>query len=169
MKKMSMKHSSSVVVMAVAASMACSLVCRAGDEGAMAGCGGSCAVSAGAGAKAGEAAPAPVAAVNTAGLAALLRAKTPVVLLDARSGKWDDGKRIPGAKSVNAESTEAEVAAAAPDKNALVVTYCSNLKCPASNKLAEHLKAVGYTNVLEYHEGIGGWVEAGNAVEENKK
>jgi rhodanese-related sulfurtransferase len=57
------------------------------------------------------------------------------------------------------------VAALLPDKQALVVTYCANLKCPASQMLAERLRTLGYSNVLEYHEGIKGWIDAGNAIE----
>ena len=60
----------------------------------------------------------------------------------------------------------AEVAAALPDKGALVVTYCAGLKCPASHLLGEKLRALGYKNVLEYHEGIEGWVAAGQKVEQ---
>ena len=30
------------------------------------------------------------------------------------------------------------------------------------------LKAAGYTNITEYHEGIKGWAEAGNKVEKSK-
>jgi len=106
--------------------------------------------------------------INTAGVAALVRAKEPVVILDARTGKFDDGKRIPGAKSLNAGSTEAEIAAVLPDKNQLVVTYCVDPQCPASAKLAERLRGLGFKNVLEDHEGIVGWIRAGNAVEEKK-
>ena len=106
--------------------------------------------------------------VDTAGVAALLNAKTPVVVLDARSGKFDDGKRLPGAKSLNAESPEADVAKLLPDKKALVVTYCAGLKCPASGKLAAKLRKLGYDNVLEYAEGMEGWLKAGHAVENAK-
>lgn len=106
--------------------------------------------------------------VNTAGVSALLNAKTPVVVLDARSGKYDDGKRLPGAKSLNADSPEAEIAKVLPDKKALVVTYCAGLSCPASGKLAEKLHKMGYNNVLEYAEGLEGWLKAGNAVENAK-
>lgn len=109
------------------------------------------------------------ATISTAGLAALLRAKTPVVVLDARSGKWDDGKRVPGAKAVNVDSSDSDIAAAAPDKAALVVTYCAGVKCPASGKLAAKLRTAGYANVIEYPEGIAGWLEAGNSIEETKK
>jgi len=88
--------------------------------------------------------------INTAGLAVLIAAKTPLTMLDARSGKYDDGKRIPGAKSLSAASTDDEVKAMLPDKSALIVTYCQNLECPASPQLAEKLKKMGYKNVVEY-------------------
>ncbi|QHI67946.1 rhodanese-like domain-containing protein [Tichowtungia aerotolerans] len=90
------------------------------------------------------------------------------VILDARSGEYDDGYRIPGAKSLNSESTPEEIAAIIPSKESPVVTYCGNLKCPASAELAKHLKALGYTNVKEYPEGIAGWREAGGDVDKVK-
>lgn len=90
------------------------------------------------------------------------------VLLDARSAKYDDGYRIPGAKSLTSESTPEEIAAIIPSKDSAVVTYCSNLKCPASEALAKHLKTLGYTNVKEYPEGIAGWREAGGNVHKVK-
>lgn len=109
------------------------------------------------------------ATIGTDALRVLLNAKTPVVLLDARSGKYDDGKRIPGAMSLNAESAEEAVNKLIPNKEALVVTYCGSLTCGASHKLAERLAKLGYKNVVEYPEGIAGWVKAGNKVEEVKK
>lgn len=106
------------------------------------------------------------AVINTTGLKALIDSKVPVVILDARTGKFDDGKRIPGAKVLDAEATDAKIAEVLPDKNALIVTYCGGIKCPASNKLAERLAALGYGNVVEYPEGIAGWVDKGNKVEQ---
>jgi rhodanese-related sulfurtransferase len=88
-----------------------------------------------------------------------------MVILDARSGKYDDGRRIPGAKVLNADADEAEVAKVLPEKGALVVTYCGGLTCPASNALAERLKKLGYANVIEYPQGIAGWTKDGNSVE----
>ncbi len=111
---------------------------------------------------------ADIPSINTAGLKTILDSGVPVILLDARSGKWDDGKRIPGAHSLNAESKIEEIKKILPDKNALVVTYCSNLKCPASNMLFKHLKTQGYTNLLEYPEGIQGWIDAGHQVKSVK-
>ncbi len=107
--------------------------------------------------------------VNTAGLATLMNAKTPLVLLDARTGKYDDGKRIPGALTLGPAATNEEIAKVVPEKNALIVTYCVNPKCMASHHLAMRLREAGYLNVLRYPAGIEGWVEAGHQVVEAKK
>jgi rhodanese-related sulfurtransferase len=107
--------------------------------------------------------------INTSGLKALLDSKAPVLVFDARSGKWDDGKRIPGAKALSHEAKEEEISKLIPSKDTLVVTYCSNLKCPASHKLYSHLQGLGYKNLLEYPEGIEGWTKFGHSVEEEKK
>ena len=106
--------------------------------------------------------------LNTAGLKVLLDSGASLTLLDARYGKYDDGRRIPGAKSLNAKSTASQIAAVIPSKESLVVTYCSNQKCPASNMLAEHLGELGYKNVIEYPYGIAGWADAGNKVNKAK-
>ena len=103
--------------------------------------------------------------INTVVLENMIESSIPMVLLDARSGKWDDKSRIPGALSLNDKSTKDEVTGIIKSKDALVVTYCSSLKCGASNKLYIHLKKLGYKNVLEYPFGIKGWLESGNDIE----
>lgn len=103
--------------------------------------------------------------VTTDQLANMIEKNETVVVLDARSGKYDDGRRIPGAKSLNAKSTPEEVAAVVGDKDTKIVTYCSGVKCPASGYLAKHLTKLGYKNVIEYPEGIAGWAESGKKVE----
>lgn len=103
--------------------------------------------------------------ITTEGLKALLSSRVPMHILDARSGKYDDGRRIPGAKSLNTESKVSAILAMLPEKESLIVTYCSNLKCPASGKLFKHLKSLGYKNLIEYPEGIQGWIGAGHEVE----
>lgn len=106
--------------------------------------------------------------VNTEGLDALLKSKAPIKIFDARSGKWDDGKRIPGAQQLSADADEAVITQAIPSKETLVVTYCAGPKCPASKMLHDRLKKLGYSNVIEYPQGIAGWLEAGKAVEDKK-
>ena len=85
--------------------------------------------------------------------------------LHRRSGKWDDKSRIPGARSLNDRSTKDEVEKVIKTKDTLVITYCANLKCPASKSLYIHLKKLGYKNVLEYPFGIESWLETGNDIE----
>ena len=103
--------------------------------------------------------------INTTVLENLMESNAPMVLLDARSGKWDDKTRIPGAQSLNDKSTKDEVEKVIKTKGTLVITYCTNLKCPASNKLYIHLKKLGYKNVLEYPFGIQVWLEVGKDIE----
>ncbi len=103
--------------------------------------------------------------INITVLENLIESNLPMVLLDARSGKWDDKSRIPGAQSLNDKSTREEVEKIIETKDTLVVTYCSNLKCPAGNRLYIHLKKLGYKNVLEYPFGIDSWLETGNDIE----
>ncbi len=107
--------------------------------------------------------------VDTASLMAMMRAKTPMTVLDARVGQFDDGNRIPGAKALAPDAPAEKVTSMLPDTQALIVTYCVNLKCPASSLLAKRLRQLGYSNVLEYHEGIEGWIAAGNAVEKTTR
>ena len=133
---------------------------------------GACALNLTAVAKLAQEAAAPEAVgyghVDTAGLKALINAKTPMLLLDARSGKWDDGQRLPGAKALAPDATDAEIAAALPAKDALVIAYCSNPKCQASRILAAKLVNLGYTNILKYPEGTAGCLAAGNPVDKAK-
>ena len=111
-----------------------------------------------------------VATVKTAAMMALVKSKTKMIILDARIGKYDDGKRISGAKLVSFKATKSELKkAAGADKNALIITYCGGPTCPLSNKLAGRLMKLGYTNVIEYPEGIPGWIEAGGKVKASKK
>lgn len=114
-------------------------------------------------------ATAKAASISTAGLQELIKANAKVTILDARTGKFDDGKRIPGAVALSPKAADEDIAKVLPDKNAEIVTYCAGVKCPASNMLADKLKKLGYTKVTEYPEGIAGWIEAGNAVEQKGK
>lgn len=86
------------------------------------------------------------------------------MIFDARTGKWDDGKRVPGAGSLSANNSEAEILQLIPDKSQKIVTYCGSLKCPAGKALASKLVKLGYTNVSDYSGGIKAWREAGYEV-----
>ena len=108
------------------------------------------------------------AVIDTHTLQVLLNSGTKLTVLDARSGKWDNGRRIPGAKSLAADATAKDAAKLIPSKDSLVIAYCSSKKCPASAMLSANLKKLGYTNILEYSAGIDGWTDHGNSVEKAK-
>lgn len=104
--------------------------------------------------------------IDARGLKALRAAKVPMVLIDARTGKWDDNVRIPGAIAVKncsgaCWSKPDTYKALVKDKNALVVTYCGQSKCPLSSIVANKLRAAGYTNVIEYKAGLADWQKHG--------
>lgn len=107
--------------------------------------------------------------IDTAGLKALLGSKVPAVVVDARTEAYDNGQRIPGAVWLPADSSDEAIQQALPSKDALVIAYCSNLKCPASANLAHKLAGMGYPNVLKYPEGLDGWIKAGQEVTGTKK
>lgn len=115
-----------------------------------------------------QAAPAEarVATITTAELKNRLDQGDKLVILDARSGKGDDGKRIAGARQLAPGADDATVAKLLGDnKDVAIVTYCGGMTCPASGKLAAQLRKLGYQKVIEYPEGIAGWIAAGNPVE----
>jgi rhodanese-related sulfurtransferase len=106
--------------------------------------------------------------ISTKALQALLNSAVELRVLDARGGKWDDGRRLPGAKGLPSNSDEKLILKVAGPKDGLVVTYCTNLKCGASAALAKRLGELGYKNVIEYPFGIDGWADAGLAVTKTK-
>lgn len=107
--------------------------------------------------------------IDTVALKSLIDSGAALTILDARSGQYDDGRRIPGAKTLHAGASEEEAEKLIKTKDETVITYCANLQCPASKALATRLKELGYKKVIEYPYGIDGWVEAGNKYESVKK
>ncbi|GGV29103.1 hypothetical protein GCM10010182_60160 [Actinomadura cremea] len=56
---------------------------------------------------------------------------------------------------------DAQAPALLPDRDAAIVTYCSDPACPNSGQVADRLTALGYTNVRKYRDGVEDWVAAG--------
>lgn len=88
-----------------------------------------------------------------------------VVVVDALPSSYYDQQHLPGALNL----VEGDVADLAPrllpDRDAAIVTYCSNTACSNSEAVARRLVAAGYTNVRVYRDGIQDWVEGGYATE----
>lgn len=100
--------------------------------------------------------------INTKDLKNLIETKATIIILDARSKEWDDGRRIPGATSLVFDASPSLYEQAIPNKNTLIAVYCGGPQCPAGPKLAENLVTAGYTNVVEYSGGIQEWADINN-------
>jgi rhodanese-related sulfurtransferase len=88
-----------------------------------------------------------------------------VVVVETLGPMHYESGHLPGA--VNLPHTEVDALADAllPDKDAAIVTYCSNTACRNSAIVQAQLLARGYTDVRKYAEGKDDWREAGLALE----
>ncbi|MEY9889389.1 rhodanese-related sulfurtransferase [Catenulispora sp. MAP12-49] len=86
-------------------------------------------------------------------------------VLDALAGTYWEKQHLPGAIPLHADDPEQLYRDLLPDRDALIVTYCSNAACPNSGQVAARLERLGYTNVRKYREGIEDWTAAGLPVE----
>ncbi|SFW85425.1 rhodanese-like domain-containing protein [Amycolatopsis australiensis] len=84
-----------------------------------------------------------------------------VTVVDALGGEYYAKQHLPGAVPLVPGEVDAQAAALLPDREAAIVTYCSNPACPNSGQVADRLTALGYVNVRKYRDGIEDWVAAG--------
>ncbi|HYG92458.1 MAG TPA: rhodanese-like domain-containing protein [Nocardioides sp.] len=85
-----------------------------------------------------------------------------VVVVDALPRGYYERQHLPGAINLVESEVDDRAAELLPDKDAAIVTYCSNAACGNSQAVANRLERLGYTNVRKYREGIQDWAEAGN-------
>ncbi|RVX39183.1 rhodanese-related sulfurtransferase [Nonomuraea polychroma] len=88
-----------------------------------------------------------------------------VTVVDTLGGDYYAQQHLPGAISLVESEVADRAAALLPDKDATIVTYCTNPSCSNSKAVATRLGALGYTDVRRYVEGIEDWVQAGLPVE----
>ncbi len=81
--------------------------------------------------------------------------------VDALPESYYSQQHLPGALNLVADDVETRAKELLPDKNAAIVTYCSNPACQNSTQVAAKLEQLGYTNVRKYAGGIQDWAEAG--------
>ncbi len=72
---------------------------------------------------------------------------------------------LPGAVHIHFEAIADKAPELLPDKEAPIVTYCSNAACRNSELAAHDLSAMGYTDVRRYAGGKQDWQEAGRPLE----
>ena len=88
-----------------------------------------------------------------------------VVLVDALPASYYDQIHLPTALNLVESDVDEEAPRLLPEKDAVIVTYCSNEACGNSQAVATRLERLGYTAVRKYREGIQDWVAAGNPTE----
>ncbi len=74
---------------------------------------------------------------------------------------WAEGY-LPGAIYFNVDNWKTLLP---EDKEAVMVFYCANRLCNASEIAAHQVMKLGYTNVLQMHDGIYGWRLSGREIE----
>src|SRR5688500_11494279 len=77
-----------------------------------------------------------------------------VTVVDALGGEYYAKQHLPGAVPLVRDDVDAQAPALLPDRDAAIVTYCSNPACTNSGQVADRLTALGYTDVRKYREGI---------------
>ncbi len=84
-----------------------------------------------------------------------------VVVVETLGPQHFESGHLPGA--INIPHTEVARLAPEllPDKDAAIVTYCSNTACQNSEVARRQLTAMGYSDVRKYAEGKDDWREAG--------
>ena len=84
-------------------------------------------------------------------------------LLDCSGTESFSRHHISGA--IDLEANKERLTALLPaQKDALIVSYCSNENCPRYKKGVEAAAELGYTQIKHFKPGIRGWVDAGEAV-----
>ena len=84
-----------------------------------------------------------------------------ITAVDALPESYYAQQHIPGALNLVSDDVPTRAAGLLPDRDASIVTYCSNTACGNSGQVASTLTKLGYTNVRKYAAGIQDWVEAG--------
>ncbi|PYQ10089.1 MAG: hypothetical protein DMH00_11845 [Acidobacteria bacterium] len=88
----------------------------------------------------------------------LVQSLEPVTIIDVNSRRSWMEARVPGASNLDpAAYKESDLP---PDKNAVLVFYCSNPMCRKAPNAARRAKKIGYHNVHVMLAGISGWLVA---------
>ncbi|MFD6389259.1 rhodanese-like domain-containing protein [Nocardia sp. NPDC060259] len=88
-----------------------------------------------------------------------------VTVLDALGPEYYAKAHLPGALNLIEDEVADRAPDLLPDRDAAIVTYCSNAACGNSQAVASKLEALGYTHVRKYREGIQDWADAGLTIE----
>ena len=99
--------------------------------------------------------------INREEIQAALSERDDVVLVETLRPEHYEQGHLPGAVHLHPEDVVQRAEQVLPDRDAFVVTYCSNTACRNSEIAANQLAKMGYTNVRKYAQGKQDWQEAG--------
>jgi rhodanese-related sulfurtransferase len=88
-----------------------------------------------------------------------------VVVVETLGPMYYESGHLPGAINIPHTEVDALADALLPDRDATIVTYCSNPACRNSSAVQAQLVARGYTDVRKYVEGKDDWSAAGLPLE----
>jgi len=94
--------------------------------------------------------------ISPDGLHRLAQDHAAVSVIDVNSRQSWLKARVPGAR--NLDPVGYQDSELPPDKNAMLVFYCSNPMCMKAPNAARHAKKAGYGNVHVMSAGISGWL-----------
>lgn len=96
--------------------------------------------------------------ISPDGLHRLAQNPEHVSVIDVNSRQSWVRARVPGA--TNLDPAAYKDSDLPPDKNAVLVFYCSNPMCRKAPNAARRAKKMGYSNVMVMSAGISGWLAA---------
>ena len=96
--------------------------------------------------------------ISPDGLHRLAQNPEHVSVIDVNSRQSWVKARVPGA--TNLDPAAYKDSDLPPDKNAVLVFYCSNAMCRKAPNAARRAKKMGYSNVKVMSAGISGWLAA---------
>ena len=88
-----------------------------------------------------------------------------VTVVETLGPLYYESAHLPGAINIPHTQVLALAASLLPDRDAPIVTYCSNTACRNSEIAANQLTKMGYSNVRKYAEGKDDWAAAGLPLE----
>ncbi|NCB38183.1 MAG: hypothetical protein EOM80_05375 [Erysipelotrichia bacterium] len=102
----------------------------------------------------------PRSSITADTLVNLMNSGAKVALVECRSGEQKEDLRIPGAIIARDNEPEETIFARLPSKDTMLILY-PGLEGGNIASMTESLRKLGYLSILEYRDGVYGWITFG--------
>ncbi|MDD2997432.1 MAG: rhodanese-like domain-containing protein [Candidatus Riflebacteria bacterium] len=102
----------------------------------------------------------PRSSITADTLVNLMNSGAKVSLVECRSGEQKEDLRIPGAIIARDNESEETILARLPSKDTMLILY-PGLEGGNIASMTESLRKLGYLSILEYRDGVYGWITFG--------